>query len=87
MPPLRARLDDLTLLVAAFLDAFGHGAGITDAALEVLRRHPWPGNVRELRNSLAHAATVARGGPIAPGHLPESAKDGRPRRRRRSTKG
>ena len=36
-----------------------------------LGRRPWYGNVRELRNALEHALVLARGGPIAPEHLPE----------------
>jgi transcriptional regulator of aromatic amino acid metabolism len=30
----------------------------------------WPGNVRELRNAIEHGALLARGGAIAPEHLP-----------------
>jgi len=71
MPPLADRLDDLPLLVAAFLN----GMGIDPAAagsefVECLRRRPWPGNIRELRHAIHYAAVMARGGPLRPEHLP-----------------
>ncbi len=71
MPPLAERLDDLPLLVAAFLA----GAGIDPAAagadiIDCLRRRPWPGNIRELRHAIHYAAVMARGGPLRPEHLP-----------------
>jgi DNA-binding NtrC family response regulator len=60
MPPLRQRLDDIPLLVAAFVEEFAakydrSATGLTDEAVESLRRHTWPGNVRELRNCLERA--------------------------------
>jgi DNA-binding NtrC family response regulator len=33
--------------------------GITDDAMELLRRHDWPGNVRELKNVIRKAALLA----------------------------
>lgn len=71
MPPLAERLDDLPLLVAAFLA----GTGIDPAAagadiIDCLRRRPWPGNIRELRHAIHYAAVMARGGPLRPEHLP-----------------
>ncbi len=55
VPPLRERLDDLPVLVQAFVREFGrtHGrrvAGVTRGVLERLREYDWPGNVRELKN-------------------------------------
>jgi DNA-binding NtrC family response regulator len=57
LPPLRARMDDLGPLVAYFLEdlaeRFGRRlAGISEPALEWMRRYSWPGNLRELRNVL-----------------------------------
>jgi transcriptional regulator with GAF, ATPase, and Fis domain len=54
VPPLRERLDDLPLLVAAFLPPEEHSA-VTPALLEELRARPWRGNVRELRNFVERA--------------------------------
>ncbi|CAN5913953.1 hypothetical protein BH11MYX4_BH11MYX4_12480 [soil metagenome] len=53
IPPLRERLDDIELLVRAFLRNLRPGkqtALFTEEVFEALRRHDWPGNVRELRN-------------------------------------
>lgn len=53
VPPLRARREDLQVLVEHFLARFTHSGAprvITQAALRVLTDHDWPGNVRELEN-------------------------------------
>ncbi|MEZ4365873.1 MAG: sigma 54-interacting transcriptional regulator [Kofleriaceae bacterium] len=56
LPPLRARLDDLPLLVRTFAEAKGRPLGPVDGDnLSKLTRHAWPGNVRELRNVLERA--------------------------------
>ncbi|RKF15188.1 response regulator [Roseovarius spongiae] len=64
MPPLRARRDDIPLLIAHFL---GRAAAdglpkrrMSDAALDMLRARNWPGNVRELENTVRRAAMNAR---------------------------
>ncbi|MBI2892022.1 MAG: sigma 54-dependent Fis family transcriptional regulator [Deltaproteobacteria bacterium] len=51
IPPLRARVADLPLLVASFLggDESAWDRMPADQRAE-LEAHPWPGNVRELRN-------------------------------------
>ncbi|MDD2815577.1 MAG: sigma 54-interacting transcriptional regulator [Thiotrichaceae bacterium] len=55
IPPLRERVPDIPLMVEAMIKKFGtlHNkriAGITDRAMQALKRYPWPGNVRELEN-------------------------------------
>lgn len=71
MPPLATRLDDLPLLVEAFLcDAGADGLAVTAEFLDALRRRPWSGNVRELEHAIEFAAVVARGGMLRPEHLP-----------------
>jgi DNA-binding NtrC family response regulator len=53
VPPLRERLDDLELLVRAFLDRMHAGdsqALFTPEVIADMSRSQWPGNVRELRN-------------------------------------
>jgi DNA-binding NtrC family response regulator len=75
MPPLRARLEDIPLLIEAFLEEFSAKyekriTSVDDAALRMLQAHTWPGNVRELRNSLERAAIVCDGSLITPAHLP-----------------
>jgi transcriptional regulator with GAF, ATPase, and Fis domain len=72
LPPLRARGDDLWLLIAQFLEAAAPPARLTDAARLRLREHSWPGNVRELENAVAVAAALSQGAPVDVPHLPRS---------------
>jgi two-component system nitrogen regulation response regulator NtrX len=73
LPPLRARKEDIPLIVAYFLSQQGEEKrSLSTAALEALKSYDWPGNVRELRNSVEHAVTLSQSGPILPSHLPES---------------
>jgi two-component system response regulator AtoC len=70
IPPLRDRLDDLTLLVEHFLPkAAGGVASLADDCLETLKAHGWPGNVRELKGVLEAATNLAAGSEIRPEHL------------------
>ena len=64
LPPLRERLDDLPLLVAAALDEIGAGASLQldERLLAALRARHWAGNVRELRNVVQRAVVL---GPAA----------------------
>jgi two-component system, NtrC family, response regulator AtoC len=64
MPPLRARPDDVPLLVEYFIDSFNgefrkRVQGATPAAHAVLRGYGWPGNVRELRNVIERAMLLS----------------------------
>jgi len=66
VPPLRARLDDLPLLVWAFVREFAPAQGktfeqIPKRAMEMLQRYAWPGNVRELRNVIERAIILSPG--------------------------
>jgi transcriptional regulator with PAS, ATPase and Fis domain len=75
LPPLRERMDDLSILCRALLDDLNrkHTANVTEIseeAMEILGRHRWPGNVRELRNALERAVILAAEGPILARHLP-----------------
>jgi two-component system nitrogen regulation response regulator GlnG len=73
MPALRERTEDIPELCEHLLRRlrYEHPEAALDAeTLEELRRRDWPGNVRELRNTLEHAALMARGGAIAKRHLP-----------------
>jgi DNA-binding NtrC family response regulator len=60
LPPLRHRVEDVPLLVEAFLGEFNekyerHVKAVDDSAMLRLREHAWPGNVRELRNIIERA--------------------------------
>ena len=76
MPPVRARVEDIPLLVQHFLEHHGTKLGyeqlqISDQALQSLQQYDWPGNVRELENVLERAAVLSRGKLIDSTHLPQ----------------
>jgi PAS domain S-box-containing protein len=55
VPPLRARKDDIALLLEYFIDRFARQAGkkiksIDKKTLELVQAYPWLGNIRELQN-------------------------------------
>ncbi len=71
LPPLRARVGDITLLGEYFLARFARDMGIpnpgvTLEAKEMLKNCQWPGNVRELANAMQKALIFSRGYPIHP---------------------
>jgi DNA-binding NtrC family response regulator len=81
LPRLADRGEDLILLASHFLAEFGRlgnklFSGLSENAVELLRRHEWTGNVRELRNVIERAALLAGGGVIRPEHLPEEWRQG-----------
>jgi len=66
MPPLRARKEDIPLLVWFFLGELGATLGkkierVPVSAMDRLVAYDWPGNVRELRNVLERAVILSRG--------------------------
>jgi two-component system response regulator HydG len=78
IPPLRARREDIPLLVAHFLEREEYAGEMSEEAMAQLRRHGWPGNVRELRNAVEASTVKARGGTIQTEHLPESVRRAAP---------
>ncbi len=74
VPPLRARRDDIPLLVEHFLAVHQRGGALTMApsALEALVTYDWPGNVRQLERVIERAIALAAGPEIAIGDLPAS---------------
>jgi len=64
VPPLRAHLDDLPLLVEYFLHELG-SPPLGPDALRTMAAYAWPGNVRQLKNVLERAAALAAGGPLS----------------------
>lgn len=65
LPPLRARRQDIGLLLQHFIDRHNlHGPrriqSIEPEAMRVLLDHHWPGNVRELQNVVEYAFAVGR---------------------------
>jgi two-component system response regulator HydG len=75
LPPLRARPQDIPLLIDHFLHelAARHGRGPVAVDPEAQRRllaYDWPGNIRELQNVLERAMLLAEQDVIGPEHLP-----------------
>ena len=71
LPPLKERLQDITLLAEYFLARFAKEMGMsnpgtTAEAKLLLQNYPWPGNVRELANAMQKALIFSRGYPIHP---------------------
>lgn len=76
IPPLRRHAEDIPELTDYFLDVLSTKNSLPRPSVSAetiveLSRRAWHGNVRELRNALEHALVLARGGSIAPEHLPE----------------
>ncbi len=75
IPSLRERIDDIPLLMDAFLKRYcaEHGrvvTGFTQHATEAMLRYDWPGNIRELENLIERAVILApEGGAIDTFHL------------------
>ncbi len=61
VPPLRAHLEDIPLLVPVLLESINAGSSsslFTPQVIEELGQYTWPGNVRELRNYIERAAVL-----------------------------
>ncbi len=74
MPPLRDRIDDIPLLINAFLEKYEEyrsGPRLAAEALGRLMEYKWPGNVRELKSLIQSAVNLARGRRVELQHLPE----------------
>jgi two-component system response regulator AtoC len=83
LPPLRERMQDMELFVAAFVEEFNRAmgkniVGVSGGALELMRRYHWPGNIRELRNVIERAMVLCDGHEIQPSHLPAELSGGIP---------
>jgi DNA-binding NtrC family response regulator len=81
LPPLRARPEDIPLLVRRFIRDFTaqHDRpfpGISAEAMEMLMHYPWPGNVRELRNLVESMVVLSHGREIGPDDLPRQIREG-----------
>jgi DNA-binding NtrC family response regulator len=83
LPPLREHMEDLPLLVQAFISEFNERnqksiAAADHHAMRLLEQHAWPGNVRELRNVIERATILSSGPFIEPRHLPPALSDSPP---------
>lgn len=64
IPPLRQRVEDISLLAEHFLEKCcvihnKNFKGFSDRAMLMLKQHPWPGNVRELENMVERGVILA----------------------------
>lgn len=64
LPPLRERLEDIPLLIDAFLREFSQTHNkkvsiLSPEARKILYKYPWPGNVRELKNCIESMVVVS----------------------------
>ncbi|MEW5975051.1 MAG: sigma-54 dependent transcriptional regulator [Acidobacteriota bacterium] len=83
LPPLRARMEDLPLLIGAFCRIYAarHNKPlltVSPEALALLKAHFWPGNLRELRNVIEGCVVLNRSGCIEVGDLPEEIRRPQP---------
>jgi DNA-binding NtrC family response regulator len=73
VPPLRARRDDIPLLVAEFVKEFSVAenktVAVSSEVMGIFQRYHWPGNVRQLRNVVERAVILARSNEITPKEL------------------
>ena len=75
LPPLRARREDIPLLVERCIDRMNRlrgraVAGLEPATLARLMAHDFPGNIRELENIIEHGFILCTGERIGLHHLP-----------------
>ncbi|HNV86113.1 MAG TPA: nif-specific transcriptional activator NifA [Candidatus Omnitrophota bacterium] len=76
LPPLRERVEDISVLVDFFVHKFSleNGKeikGLTKRAWEFIHQYRWPGNVRELENSIERAVIVSQSSKIDLADLPD----------------
>jgi formate hydrogenlyase transcriptional activator len=74
LPPLRARREDIPLLVAHFAEIFGRRMSkqidhIPRETMAALCTYDWPGNIRELQNRIERAVILSKDG-VLPNPLP-----------------
>jgi two-component system response regulator AtoC len=79
MPPLRARKEDLPLLVRAFLKESAKEnekpfRELAPEAMACILDYNWPGNVRELRAAIEHAVVMSSSPKIGVRDLPASVR-------------
>jgi DNA-binding NtrC family response regulator len=79
IPPLRERVEDISLLALHFLDRFclennRPTMGFSPAAMAALKSYAWPGNVRELQNVVERAVALCEGNMVDLNDLPDEVR-------------
>ncbi len=77
MPALRERMDDIPLLMHAFLREFNienkkNIKGFDKASKSAMIKYSWPGNIRELKNAVESAVVMCNGDEIKIEDLPRT---------------
>jgi two-component system, NtrC family, response regulator AtoC len=80
IPPLRARKEDIALLVDHFVARNNarmgtRVRGLGAEARKLLQEYGWPGNVRELENTIERAMVLAEGDVLEIGDFPERIRE------------
>jgi DNA-binding NtrC family response regulator len=83
LPPLRARKEDIPLLVQSFLKESARENGkpfreLTAEAMACILDYDWPGNVRELRTAIEHGVVMCSGARIGLRDLPAAVRKATP---------
>ncbi|HVI39451.1 MAG TPA: sigma 54-interacting transcriptional regulator [Anaerovoracaceae bacterium] len=72
IPPLKARTEDIDVLVKHFLKKHGREKlAISEEVMEILRMNCWNGNVRELENVIEYFIAVSEDQTVGISDLPE----------------
>ena len=79
LPPLRARKEDIPVLVEHFLEHIARARGtppkrIDREALDALLRCDWPGNIRQLKNEVEALVALSEGNRIRLEHVSAQAR-------------
>ncbi len=79
MPPLRERIDDMDGLVNFFIKRFNQThsrnlKGMSQDALDQLKKYHWPGNIRELENVIERSFILEKTEMISLPSIPDSIK-------------
>ena len=77
LPPLRKKVEDVPLLVEAFVHKLNRKTGkalkgVSPDVMKAFLAHGWPGNIRELKSALEYAFVVTGSGLIEEEDLPSS---------------
>ena len=79
IPPLRARIGDVPLLLDYYLRKFNltydRKRFFTGDTVEILKAYAWPGNVRELANMVERLVIMAEKDDVTPADLPPFVTD------------
>jgi len=78
LPPLRERLEDISILVSHFLNKFNaennKKVSLSNEILMLFMKYSWPGNVRELENAIERLTVLAREDYVTLNTIPRAIK-------------